>query len=358
MALIGKIYAIGSNISYGSSDRYAPPHSGPSSVFVFGESFSSNDYITSTSFDRYTIYITMPIAYFANNAYGNNSFNTVTSNSNYSIKIGKFIQTTNIYDNSSSQVCDGPVNWKCPWGGYTGLSNSADIRINLPVLEQRYVFGNPDTNYNKHSVRYFTGSDPFFDNMMFVDENGYVRQSTQYHRDNYTVDIASTVMNATTTGYYESSDDMVYFARCLNSIIHYFNLDQSTKNSNHVHINLYSTNYIDNIMAYNLHTNIAVGSKKFSLKMAIINMNSSLKTAFNTSELKISTHTASNHPLVNLFDTSLMILDPGVAGTQWNYLVGTYQALFYYIKNSIIIGTDGKHKHLPCTITEIPFGRI
>ena len=354
----GKIYALGSNISYGRSGGTVPLHSGPSSVFVFGESFSSNDYISSTSFDSYTNYITMPIAYFANNAYGNNSFKTVTSNSNYSIKIGKFVQSTNIYNNSTSPVCDGAVNWKCPWGGYTGLSNSADIRINLPVLEQRYVFGNPDTKYDEHGVRYFTGSETFFDNMLFVDENGYVRQSTQYHRDNYTVDIASTVMNATTSGYYESSDDMRFFANCLNSIIYYFNQDQSTKNSNHVHTNLYNKNYIYHIMEKYLNTISIVGTKKSSLKMAIINMNAILNTAFNNTVLSTSTHTASNHPLHLYSGISLETLDPGVAGTHWNYLVGTYRALVYYINNSIIIGTDGKHKHLPCTITIIPFGSM
>ena len=87
----GNIYAIGSDISYGRSGGTVPPYSGPSSVFIFGESFSSNDYITSTSFDDYSDYITMPIAYFANNAYGNRSFRTVTTDANYSIKIGKFI---------------------------------------------------------------------------------------------------------------------------------------------------------------------------------------------------------------------------------------------------------------------------
>ena len=120
-------------------------------------------------------------------------------------------------------------------------------------------------------------------------------------------------------------------------------------------VTTYQPKYIDDILNNRLKD---LNPKYDVLKNAIKEMHIYLNSAYSGSSLTVSTHTALDHTGSTFIQSSLFELDPGVNGTKWNTLVSTYMALVYHINNSIIIGIDSKHIHLPCTVSRIPFSNM
>ena len=360
----GGIFAIGSNITFGANGvNLANKVSSKNKVFVFGDSFKSTDYYSTDILGNYTV-TKSPIAIFANNNVGNKTFKSIASDTFYGVKIGKYISKFDDYTDGSSSV-DGPENWKCPHGGFTSLSNSTVIDVQLPVLMQNSVFGKRYGSRGEYITYELQERNPL-ENVLFVDENGYVRQMSRFHMENPTFDLNTTVRSLYSNHTFSILIPfMDKFKEVVTHFKNYFNAT-SYANARHRHLTTFnkSTQYkqIDDLLV-EIYGSVRVNNYGTDQKEAcdqfvriFTKIRDNVGRMFNSDLILLNNHTPLNHELpyeysIDMVPKSFTLdFNSSINGSYFYKLYNWAKGLEYYVLHCVVGGSDGYHRHLPCTI--------
>ena len=327
-------------------------------MLIFGNSFKSTAYYSTVVIGDCTV-TKSPIAIIANNAVGNKTFKNPYSESYYGIKIGKFKSKFDSYKDNSSSV-DGPENWTCPHGGFTSLSNATMLEIKLPVLMQNSVFGERSGSRGELYTYSLQERSPM-ENIIFVDENGYVRQMTKFHMENTTFDLNSTARytkNSRTV--YSDFGQIDKYKDVLNLFKKFFN-STSCANANHKHSKLFKNTAeyksISDTLS-SIEENIDSPSVSLTDKMIVSlfrKIRDNVDKMFDNETILLTTHTSSYHSINTtekmIPDTFTEEFDSGISGSNFYKMYNMVKGLEYYVLHCVVDGSDGFHRHLPCTIS-------
>lgn len=307
-------------------------------------------------------FVSMPSFVLGNNRYGNTTFGWTNDRS--FVRIGKFAHA---FEMSDYSVVDGMDEWQCPYGGLNSLTNAADFRIKLPHLRESDVFGSSSGSTGE------TGNYVYFNrkkgnsnlnDVLFVDEYGYVRQKSSYLDGGSDVgmmslskSVVSVVLGGKTdsSGYINVSQDEYNAVRpIVNVWIEYLSNPTWVENG-HVHVPYMDGFEIVDGYGYTVADigNLLSGLTNLAARTIFLRVHEMFKLCF-PDGVDSSSHLKTKHVLPDSIAEDVDFRPYLIDSAESFKTPRQYAMAILYHLNKSMYSTNTNHIHAPCTLKPMP----